>query len=143
MFSFACIELYSLSTQTLHFFKHLISSHQVKANVKHVQQLPASSVKVLRRPDDKTFVRKKKAPWEINLDPNAEQYGGESPQIQMKLEPEVQLDEEEGSEEEREDPFTNVGTPMDKKAEDEFYQNLANSQRITPAGLREMEVKVH
>ena len=66
----------------------------MKANVKHVQQLPASSVKVLRRPDDKTFVRKKKAPWEVNLDPNAEQ---DSPQIQMKLEPEVQLDEEEGS----------------------------------------------
>ena len=75
----------------------LISSHQVKANVKHVQQLPASSVKVLRRPDDKTFVRKKRAPWEINLDPNAEQHGSDSPQIQMKLEPEVQLNEEEGS----------------------------------------------
>ena len=118
----------------------LISSHQVKANVKHVQQLPASSVKVLRRPDDKTFVRRKKAPWEINLDPNAEQYGNDSPQIQMKLEPEVQLDED--GEEEREDPFMNMGTPMDKDAEEEFYQNLANSQRITPAGLREMEVKV-
>ena len=107
-----------------------------------MQQLPASSVKVVRRPDDKTFVRRKKAPWEINLDPNTEQYGQDSPQIQMKLEPEVQLDEDEGSEEEREDPFMNMGTPMDKDAEEEFYQNLANSQRITPAGLREMEVKV-
>ena len=33
-------------------------------------------------------------------------------------------------------------TPLDDDAEEEFMRNLANSQRITPAGLREMEVKV-
>ena len=48
-------------------------------------------------PEDKTFVRKKskKVPWEINLDPNAEQDEEDEPRslIEMKLEPEVQLDE--------------------------------------------------
>ena len=57
-----------------------------------MQQLPASPVKVLKRPEDKTFIRKnisKKVPWEINMDPNAEL----SPQIQLKLEPEIELEE--------------------------------------------------
>ena len=77
----------------------------------------------------------KKVPWEIDLDPNAAGEDEEdSPQIQMKLEPEVQLDEG--------DTF-NQETPLDDDAEEEFMQNLANSQRITPAGLREMEVKVN
>ena len=76
----------------------------------------------------------KKAPWEIDLDPNAAGEDEEdSPQIQMKLEPEVQLDEGDTYHQE---------TPLDDDAEEEFMQNLANSQRITPAGLREMEVKV-